>query len=159
LRSQISPTGSDQKRANCFASNGNENALGFAFSTDNPALQMDELRKEIEALKFEFSFCKIINLILVKLNTQNRILATICRFSPIPATIRKLDRTGVFPEALQRSICHECSAARERLQSWKKKLTKREDTTDRLCLGSKIIYFLAILKIISLFSSGLFIVF
>ncbi|CBY30916.1 unnamed protein product [Oikopleura dioica] len=50
LRSQISPTGSDQKRANCFASNGNENALGFAFSTDNPALQMDELRKEIEAL-------------------------------------------------------------------------------------------------------------
>ncbi|CBY10185.1 unnamed protein product [Oikopleura dioica] len=50
LRSQISPTGSDQKRANCFLSNGNENALGFAFSTDNPALQMDELRKEIEAL-------------------------------------------------------------------------------------------------------------
>lgn len=51
LRSQISPTGCEnQKRANSIASNGNENALGFAFSTDNPALQMDELRKEIEAL-------------------------------------------------------------------------------------------------------------
>ena len=51
LRSQLESAGNSgsesQKRTSW---NGGENALGFAFSTDNPALQMDELRKEIEAL-------------------------------------------------------------------------------------------------------------